>query len=148
MHDYQKSIEVQKPADEVYDAITKHISDWWSNDLTGSARDAGDCFTIAFGKTKKTMEISEVIPNQKVVWTCVQAYIDMSSLANKSEWTGTQLIWQLNTEHRNTTLTFLHKGLNQNLQCYNVCETGWNTFLASLESYLKTGKGNPYLKQN
>jgi hypothetical protein len=32
MKDYQKSITVNKPAGEVYVALTQHITDWWSND--------------------------------------------------------------------------------------------------------------------
>ncbi|WP_159471652.1 SRPBCC domain-containing protein [Dyadobacter sp. 3J3] len=147
MNDYQKSIIVQKPVSEVFAAITEHISDWWTNDLTGSASHIGDRFMIAFGMTKKTMEISEVRPNEKVVWTCIEAYIDMASLENKSEWVGTELIWKLSTDQQTTILTFLHKGLNQNFQCYDVCEIGWNTFLASLETFLKTGQGNPHLKK-
>jgi hypothetical protein len=27
-----------------------------------------------------------------------------------------------------------------------VCEAGWDTFLASLQAYLATGKGAPFLK--
>ncbi|GLU51262.1 SRPBCC family protein [Dyadobacter frigoris] len=146
MNDYQKSIIVERPINEVFAAVTEHISDWWSNDLTGSASQIGDRFTIAFAKTKKTMEISEVIPSEKIVWTCIEAYIDMASLENKSEWEGTELIWEFTSVQQTTELTFLHKGLNQNLQCYDVCENGWNTFLASLEMYLKTGKGKPNLK--
>ena len=116
------------------------------NDLTGSAGQTGDSFTIAFGQTKKTMKISELIPDQKVVWNCTKAYIDYSALENKSEWVGTQMIWQLSEKDQATILTFLHKGLNQDLQCYKVCEDGWNTFLESMESYLATGKGKPFLK--
>ena len=37
MTDYKKGITVNKPVNEVYRAITEHISDWWSNDLTGAA---------------------------------------------------------------------------------------------------------------
>jgi len=59
---------------------------------------------------------------------------------------GTTLIWTLSPAGQGTTLTFLHKGLNQSFQCYNVCESGWDHFLASLQLYLETGKGTPHLK--
>jgi hypothetical protein len=146
MNDYKKSIAVNKPVSEVYAAITEHISDWWSNDLTGAAVRAGDSFTIAFGKTQKTFNIVEAIPNKQVVWKCVKAYIDMASLENKAEWVGTKLVWTVSAAGQNTTLTFLHEGLNKNFECYNVCEAGWDQFLASLEAYLITGKGKPFLK--
>jgi hypothetical protein len=72
MIDYQKIITVNKPNSEVYAAITEHISNWWSNDLTGAAARAGDSFTISFGKTRKTMNIMKAIPNKQVVWKCVK----------------------------------------------------------------------------
>lgn len=144
--DYQKSFTVNKPASDVYTAITEHIPDWWSNDFTGTSAQAGDGFIISFGKTSKTMTIVDAVPNEKVVWKCVKAHIDMASLGNKSEWVGTRLIWTIETTGNHTTLTFLHEGLNNNFECYQVCEAGWNTFLASLESYLATGHGKPHLK--
>jgi hypothetical protein len=146
MTDYKKSITVSKPASEVYAAITEYISDWWSNDLTGAAAQAGNNFTIAFGKTQKTFEIIKAIPNEQIIWKCVKAYIDVESLKNKAEWVGTKMIWTLNTHEQNTTLTFLHEGLNESLECFSVCEAGWNQFLASLQAYLIRGMGNPYLK--
>ena len=145
MNDYQKSMTINKPVKEVYESITEHISDWWSEDLTGTSAHAGDSFAIAFGKTRKTFEIVEAIPGKVVIWKCVEAHIDMPSLKNKAEWVGTRMIWTLNAEDKATTLTFMHQGLNKNLECYDVCEAGWNEFLDSLLSYLKTGEGKPHL---
>lgn len=146
MKDYQKIITVNKPPSEVYAAITEHIQDWWSNDLTGAAASTGDQFNIAFNKTRKTFSIVEAMPNEQIIWECVKAYIDMSSLKNKAEWEGTRLIWTLSTNGQGTTLTFLHEGLDQSFECYSVCEAGWDTFLASLHTYLSTGIGKPFLK--
>jgi hypothetical protein len=146
MKDYQKSINVNRPASEVYVAITEHIADWWSNDLAGAATHASDSFNIAFNNTRKTFKIAEAVPNKRVVWECVKAHIDVASLSNKAEWVGTQLIWTISAGDRSTTLSFLHEGLNQNFECYNVCEAGWDYFLASLQAYLETGKGTPFLE--
>ena len=144
--DYQKSFTVNKPVAEVYSAITEHISDWWSRDLTGVAAKAGDSFTIAFGKTRKAFDIVEAIPDEFIVWKCVKAHIDMPSLKNKAEWVGTRMLWKMSVDERGTTLTFMHQGLNKSLECYEICEAGWDQFLTSLKSYLKTGKGKPHLK--
>jgi hypothetical protein len=146
-NDYQKSITFSNPADEVYSAITEHIQDWWSDDFSGTAAQKGDQYTIAFGATQKTFEIAEAVPNQQVIWLCLKAYIDMNELKKKDEWVGTRLIWTIAGDDRGTTLTFLHEGLNQNFECYNVCEAGWDYFIASLQAYLTTGSGTPYLKQ-
>ena len=146
MNDYQKTIAVNKPVNEVYTALTEDIAGWWSNDLSGAAAHVGDSFNIAFGKTKKTFNIVEAIPGERVVWECVKAYINNATLENKSEWVGTKMIWTLSGTEKNTVIHFLHEGLNKNLQCYDLCEAGWDMFLSSLETYLTTGKGSPYLK--
>lgn len=146
MNDYTKSFTVNNTPGEVYEAITEHITDWWSNDLTGTAAREGDSFNIAFGATHKTFTIAAAVHNKLVVWKCVKAYINMASLTNKSEWVGTKLFWKISTNKTGTTLTFLHEGLNDSFECYSVCENGWNTFLASLQAYLTTGKGKPHLK--
>jgi uncharacterized protein YndB with AHSA1/START domain len=148
MNDYKKTITVNKPVTEVYAAITEHIADWWSNDLTGAAAQTGDSFTIAFGKTQKTFAIAEAVPNSKVVWKCVKAYINNASLQNKAEWEGTTIIWTIGTADENTTLSFLHEGLNESFECYKLCEAGWDMFLASLQAWLATGKGSPWLKKD
>lgn len=146
MKDYQKTMHVNQPVSQVYAAITEQISDWWTNDLTGATACTGDSFNIAFDETRKTMLIAEAIPNEQVVWKCTKAYIDMSSLKNKAEWIGTRMIWTFSTTDQGTTIHFLHEGLNKTLECYHVCEDGWDSFLASLQAYLTTGKGSPFLK--
>jgi hypothetical protein len=64
----------------------------------------------------------------------------MAFLKNRAEWVGTKLIWTLNAADQGATSTFLHEGLNQSFECYNVCEAGWDYFIASLQAYLATGK--------
>jgi hypothetical protein len=144
--DYQKTIKVGKPADEVYAAITEHIADWWSNDLSGAAAQKDDYFTISFGKTQKTFRIVEAKPAQQVIWECIKAYIAHPDLNNKSEWEGTKIYWTLGSTEAGTTIDFLHEGLNPGFQCYTLCEAGWDQFLASLQAYITTGKGMPYRK--
>lgn len=147
MNNYQKSITVNKSADEVYAAITEHIADWWSDDLNGATAHTGDQYDIAFGKTQKTFSIIEAVPNERVLWQCNKAYIDMASLTNKAEWVGTKMIWTISANGQDTTLNFLHEGLNQSFECYNVCEAGWDFFIGSLHAFLTTGSGTPYRKQ-
>jgi hypothetical protein len=147
MNDYQKSITVNNPADEVYAAITEHIQDWWSDDFSGAAAQKGDQYMIAFGATRKTFEIVEAVPNQQVAWLCLKAYIDMEALKRKDEWVGTRLIWAIASDEGGTTLTMLHEGLNKSFECYDVCEPAWDYFIASLHAFLTAGSGTPHHKQ-
>jgi hypothetical protein len=146
MQDYQRTITVGKPADEVYAAITEHIADWWSNDLSGAAATTGDSFTISFGKTQKTFSIVDAQQGQQVVWACNKAYIAHPDLNNKSEWEGTKIYWGLGQSETGTTIDFLHEGLNPQFECYGLCEAGWDQFLGSLAMFIATGKGMPYRK--
>ncbi len=146
-NDYQKSLRVNKPANEVYAAITEHIRDWWSDDLSGAATQKGDQFNIAFGETRKIFEIEEAVPGERVVWLCLKAHIDMAALTKKDEWVGSRLFWTITEDERGTTLTLLHEGLNKSFECYDVCEEGWNYFIAGLDKFLATGIGTPYHKQ-
>ena len=147
MKDYQKSITVNNTPAEVYTAITTQITDWWSDDFSGASAQRGDQCNIAFGKTKKTFGIAEVIPYQKVVWLCLKAHIDMEDLKKKDEWIGTRIIWTINPNESGSILTMQHEGLNENKECYNVCEPAWDYFMASIQSFLMTGKGTPYHKE-
>jgi hypothetical protein len=69
----------------------------------------------------------------------------MAGLTNKAEWVGTKLIWTITAADQRTTLTFLHQGLNENFECYNLCEADWDYFIGSLQYYLETGKGTPHV---
>jgi hypothetical protein len=147
MNDYQKTIAVNSTAKAAYDAITLDITDWWSDDFSGAAAHQGDQYNIAFGKTQKTFEITEAIPEKQVVWLCLKAYIDMDSLEKKDEWAGTNIIWTIATGTTGITINMLHQGLNNAVECYNVCEPAWDYFMASLQSFLNTGMGTPYRKK-
>lgn len=146
MKDYQKTIQLNKTAAAVYSALTAHIADWWSNDISGASTHTNDSFTIAFGNTKKTFTVIEAIPGERIVWKCEKAYISMASLKNKAEWEGTKIYWNIDTTEDGSRLSFLHEGLNERMECYEICEAGWEQFLASFESYVNTGNGNPYRK--
>ena len=147
MNDYQKSITVGNTAEEVYSAITEHIQDWWSDDFSGASVKKSDQYNITFVGTKKTFEIIEAIPNQRVVWLCLKAYIDMDTLQKKDEWVGTRLIWTIASNDQGSTLTFLHEGLNKSFECYDVCAPAWDYFIPSLQAFITTGKGTPFHRQ-
>src|SRR6185436_5638255 len=100
--------------------------DWWSNDLTGTAVQTGDSFTIAFGKTQKTFNIIEATPAKQIIWECVKAYIANPTLNNKSEWVGTKMYWTLSGSGEGTIINFRHEGLTPAFECYDLCEAGWD----------------------
>ena len=43
-----------------------------------------------------------------------------------------------------TELRFRHVGLTPKLHCWEACVGAWTQFLASIESYARTGTGTPF----
>lgn len=146
-NDYNNSFTVNKTASEVFEALTQKIDKWWSTDFEGSAANVGDEFTVRFGKTFKTFTIEQLHANEKIVWRCTAQLIDHPDINNQSEWVGTSIIWTLGTSDFSTKVNMLHQGLAPGVECYAVCEKGWDSFIASLFALLEGGDGLPFLKQ-
>ncbi|HMG93477.1 MAG TPA: SRPBCC domain-containing protein [Chryseolinea sp.] len=145
--DYQKTLKIPASAQNVYECITKCIPDWWTNDIAGNSENIGDKFTVRFDKFYKTMLIEDLEPNKKLVWSCIDSYLDLN-IKNKNEWTGTRIIWDIYQTDSSTTIRFTHQGLTPEIECYDVCEKGWDYFLNSLSSMLEKGNGNPHVKKS
>lgn len=142
---YHLSISVSRTPEEAFESLTNGLSDWWTDSIAGLHSEVGDIFTVHFGSTMKTMRIDELIPNEKIVWKCIKAFINLPGLSNKSEWEGTTISWMIHQEDGETKIRMRHEGLTPEIECYGVCEKGWNFYIAeSLKSYLAVGQGQPF----
>jgi hypothetical protein len=61
-----------------------------------------------------------------------------------TEWTGTDIVFEITKAGGQTELRFTHFGLVPAYECYDVCSDGWSTYLASLRDLVATGDGRPY----
>src|SRR5215204_2988286 len=133
--DYQHTLNVATGPQQVFEAVTQRIQEWCSTDYTGAALKVGDRFTVRFGPTFKTMEITAIIPGRKVEWMCVDQYIEtppgIAPLKNKTEWIGTRITWDIKGDTAPATLTQTHEGLTEEVECWAICEQGWNQTLQS-----------------
>ena len=60
------------------------------------------------------------------------------------DWVGTHPTFTVTTVDGDTTeLEFRHVGLTDELDCIDMCTSGWNHYLASLRDYVETGFGSP-----
>ena len=94
-----------------------------------------------------TFEVKNLDPSNLVELECVDAYHEINALpdAPKQEWLGSHLRWRIQSDGNQTSIDFTHDGLTPALQCYEVCETGWDMFFVdSLKAYLDTGVGAPF----
>lgn len=145
---YQKSIILTAAPHEVFEAITQRIPGWWSKDFLGLAQSKGDEFTVRFGSTFKTMRITDVVRDQKIEWLCVDQHIEVppgiEPLKNNAEWVGTNIIWEIEADDGITTLKHTHIGLTPAVECWAICEQGWDQTLQSVANLLTTGVGRPF----
>jgi len=139
--DFTCSITANVTAEEATEAISQ-VWVWWAKDFTGRAEKLDDEFTVRFGETFVTFNITELVPNTRVVWTATDCYLPW--LNDKTEWTGTKLIFGISTENDQTTINFRHQGLVPDVECYDMCVKGWTQYIpGSLLKLLRDGVGQP-----
>ena len=137
--DYQKSIDTDVTAKEAFHRIAD-VRRWWTNTFKGKAVNVNDKFEVTFGKTNVKFEVTEAIPFSKLVWQVTDCYLDW--INDKTEWKGTEIIWEVSEGRKGTKITMTHHGLVPGLECYNDCEAGWNQYVGeSIPKLISTGMG-------
>ncbi len=140
--DYHCDITVNAGIREAYESISKGVPKWWSKDFEGSSEHTGDKFTIRFVETFVEFKIAEAVTDKKIVWEVTDCYLH--GFADKTEWTGTRMIWEFSTEKEQTRIDMTHAGLDPEVQCYETCVKGWDFFVKqSLYKLLTEKKGMP-----
>jgi hypothetical protein len=137
---YTTTIVVNNSATEVFDAIN-NVQGWWQGAIEGSTDKLNDEFTyrmeeIHFSKQK----VVELIANKKIVWLVTDSKLNFTQ--DKSEWTGTKIIFDISEQNNQTQLQFTHLGLVPAIECYGGCSGAWKQLIEqSLHSLITTGKG-------
>ena len=105
--------------------------------------------SVRFEKTTTwVMTVIEAFPNRSLAWKVSEANHDVEGLTKRDEWKGTTIKWQIAENEIGSKVTLTHQGLVPGLQCYEMCEAGWDYFLGSLKRFLETGQGYPYQEQS
>src|SRR5439155_14932695 len=72
-------------------------------------------------------KITELIPGKKVVWRVLDS--NLSFVKEKSEWTGTDIVFEISKKDGKTEVRFTHVGLVPRFQCYGDCSGAWGTLV-------------------
>ena len=140
-NDYQCAITVNVSAKEAFDA-SRRVSEWWTNSLEGQSQNRGDVFTVRFGDTFVTIELTDVVDSKKITWQVTDCYLHW--LNDKTEWNGTTMNFEIAPKNDSTEIRFTHIGLVPEIECYNDCQKGWDQYIKqSLFKLITEGKGYP-----
>ena len=138
MTDYQTTIRVQASPDALYDAVTTPagLSAWWTR-AEGTGDAGGDLQFFMSAPEPLHVHVDSATRPGSVRWTVTEC-------AFEPEWVGTHPTFTITRVGDDTAeLGFTHVGLNEALECIDMCTRGWDHYMASLCAYVETGRGNP-----
>jgi hypothetical protein len=66
---------------------------------------------------------------------------------DSTEWTGTDVVFEISEKGDKTALHFTHVGLMPSEECYTVCHDAWGFYIkTSLHDLIAKGNGEPNKK--
>ncbi len=137
---FTTTILVNQTQKEVFNAIN-NVRGWWQGEIEGNTDKLNDEFTYRMEEFHfSNQKLVEVIQDKKVVWLVTDSKLNF--VKNKSEWTGTKIIFEITEINNKTQLRFTHLGLVREFECYGGCSNAWSELIQkSLFSLITTGKG-------
>jgi len=138
---FHTTIRVNASAEEAMKKIS-HVNKWWAKKVKGKTENLHDKFTVDFGETFVDFQISQLIPNKKVVWKVTDC--NLHWINDKKEWNGTEVVFEISEKNNASQIDFTHVGLVPGVECYEECEPGWTEHVTvSLVKFINEGKGQP-----
>ena len=123
--DYTTSFTVSQTPNEAFDAIN-NVRGWWSGEVEGNTDKLGAEFTYQVPEAHRSKQkVTELVPGKKVVWHVSDAHLGF--VENKSEWKGTDIVFDIAKNGDKTEVRFTHKGLVPAYECYNNCSNAWGS---------------------
>lgn len=124
-------------------AAINDVRAWWSGQLEGATDALGSEFTYTVPGIHYTkFRITELDPARRVAWHVLDSHLSFT--ADKEEWTGTTITFDLAERVGGTEVTFTHEGLSPDHECYAVCSRAWGEYVnGSLRDLIDTGSGRP-----
>ena len=135
MSDFSVAFTVPQSPDEVFAAIN-NVRGWWSGDIEGSTDELGAEFTYRYEEMHRSKQrITEVVPARRVAWHVLDGYLEF--VKDKTEWTGTDITFDISQVAGGTEVRFTHVGLVPDYECYGACSNAWGSYInGSLRSLI------------
>ena len=140
--EYTASFTVDQTPEEVFDAIN-NVRGWWSGEITGDTNKLGAEFSYRVQDVHLSKQkITEFVPGKRVVWRVLDA--DLSFTKDKSEWKGTEIVFEIARKDNETEVRFTHVGLVPEYECYSNCSNAWGLLVkGNLRRLIETGEVQP-----
>ena len=118
---------VDQTPEEAFAAIN-NVRGWWTGDIEGGTDQLGDEFTYRYEEVHYSKQkITEFIPGKKVVWLVVDAQLNFTE--DKTEWKGTNITFEIAQKGDKIEVTFTHRGLVPDFECYDNCSSAWGSLI-------------------
>jgi uncharacterized protein YndB with AHSA1/START domain len=129
-------LKIQGTPETVFRAITTEggLKGWWAKQ-TMAKPEVGFVNIFTFGKSLNEMKVTNIVPNQRVEWQCINNTTE--------EWINTTLSFDLEEHDGKTILRFNHEGWREAADMYALCNYHWAQFMRSLKLLCETGTGTP-----
>jgi hypothetical protein len=140
--DFTTTISVDQTPEEVFAAIND-VRGWWSGEIEGDTDRLGAEFTYRYEDLHRSRQrVTEFVPGKKVVWHVLESRL--SFLKDKSEWTGTDIVFEIFERGGKTDVRFTHVGLVPQFECFDTCSNAWDTLVNdNLRELIATGARQP-----
>jgi len=118
---------VGQTPEEAFAAIN-NVRGWWSGEIEGNTDRLGDEFTYRYDDVHRSKQkITELIPGRRVVWHVLEGYVNFTR--DKTEWTGTDVNFDISRMGDKTQVRFTHVGLVPEYECFDSCSNAWGFYI-------------------
>jgi hypothetical protein len=137
---YTTTFFVNESPERVFAAIN-NVRGWWQGEIVGETDILNAEFDYRMNDIHYSRQrIVELIPKEKVVWQVIDS--KLNSFEDKTEWTGTTIVFDITEINNKTQVRFTQVGLVAAFACYVSCSGAWEMLIQeSLKGLITTGKG-------
>jgi len=142
MNDFTTTFSVDQTPEQAFAAIN-NVRGWWTGDIQGSTDTLGAEFTYRYEDVHYSKQkITQLIPGRKVVWLVVDSKLNF--VKDKSEWAGTEITFDIARKGDKTEVSFTHRGLVPEFECFDDCSSAWGGYVnSSLRNFITASKAQP-----